>query len=134
MCGKKFCLGRGLCKDSTNHAVIYCMQARCHIISTNHVFTARRVPFELRVNFDPTGGFPQEQHNKGFKLNFFQLPCQLPYQLVTLLPTSSSLVFVESLLVLLYQSLYHSQQLLPCQWLLLCGHTTLIIKSARWWC
>jgi len=59
MCGKKFCLGRGLCKDSTNHAVIY----------------SRRVPFELRVNFDPTGGFPQEQHNKGFKLNFFQLPC-----------------------------------------------------------
>ena len=37
--------------------------------------SARRVPFELRVNFDPTGGFPQEQLNKGFKLNFFQLPC-----------------------------------------------------------
>ena len=38
-------------------------------------FSARKVPFELQVNFDPSGGFPQSQYNKGFKLNYFQIPC-----------------------------------------------------------
>jgi len=59
ICGKKLCLGRGICDDDADHAVIY----------------SKKVPFELQVNFDPAGGFPQGQHNKGFKLHYFQLPC-----------------------------------------------------------
>lgn len=56
-CGKKLCAGRGYCEG--DHSIIY----------------SRRTPFELQVNFDPTGGFPQSQLNKGFKLHFFQVPC-----------------------------------------------------------
>jgi len=59
MCGKKLCLGRGICDSTGDHAVVY----------------SKKVPFELQVNFDPAGGFPQTQENKGFKLHYFQLPC-----------------------------------------------------------
>jgi len=58
-CGKKFCAGRKYCKGDGDHAIIY----------------SKEVPFLLEVNFDPAGGFPQSQFNKGFKLNFFQVPC-----------------------------------------------------------
>jgi len=59
MCGKKFCLGGDVCRGSADHQVVY----------------SRRLPFEMRVTFDSTGFSPQTFMNKGFKLNYFQLPC-----------------------------------------------------------
>ena len=77
-CGKKFCAGRGYCESTGDHSIIYCRWSGSqwiHAVMCLHIFLARKVPFELQVNFDPSGGFPQAQYNKGFKLNYFQIPC-----------------------------------------------------------
>ena len=58
------------------HHLLWVVRLRVKTLSDVFLyFSARKVPFELQVNFDPSGGFPQSQYNKGFKLNYFQIPC-----------------------------------------------------------